>query len=53
MALIDYPAVEGVPDTWKDCRIDAEAICVLTIIMPPTSGEPLPRPNKDSNADND
>lgn len=48
MALVDYPSVDGVPDKWKDCKIDAEAIYTLKIIVPPTSGEPLPKPKNGS-----
>ena len=42
--LLNYPAADGVPDGWQDCKIDAEAVRDLTVILPPTSGDTLPKP---------
>ena len=44
MALLDFPSSNDVPDNWKDSKIDAEAVRALTVILPPTSGEELPKP---------
>lgn len=45
MKLIDYPTVSSAPNSWKDCRIDADTIRMLNVVLPPTSGEPLPIPS--------
>ena len=46
MALLDFPSSNDVPDNWKDSKIDAEAVRALTVILPPTSGEALPKPDR-------